>query len=240
MGRIRLYVKQKPIVGRKIVLDAGQSHYLGSVMKVVPGDEVGCFDGQSGEYGCEVAEIGKKNCVLNVISHDRLFEPVPDIWLLFSPVKKDNTDFIIQKATELGVRRLIPVITRRTISARVNTERFALNTIEAAEQCRRTDVPEISGAVKLENVLKTWDSCRPLYFMDETQNSRPVAEVFASAPAPCAILVGPEGGFDKAELECLRQLPYARGVSLGRRILRAETAVAAALSCWQALSGDWQ
>lgn len=240
MGKIRLYVKQKPVVGGTLVLDAGQSHYLGSVMKVTPGDKIGCFDGQSGEYACEVAEVGKKSCVLNVISLERPYTPVPDIWLLFAPVKKDNTDFIVQKATELGVRRLIPVMTHRTTAGRVNTERCALNAIEAAEQCRRTDVPEVSAAVKLEDVLKNWDATRTLYFMDETLNGRPVAEVFASAPPPCAVLVGPEGGFDAGELELLRRLPYARGVSLGQRILRAETAVAAALSCWQALSGDWR
>lgn len=155
------------------------------------------------------------------------------------PGKKDQTDFIIQKAVELGVRRLQPVITRRTITDKVRRERFRAQGIEAAEQCRRLDVPEINEAQSLEKVLQNWDKSRRLFFMDETGHGLPVRRAFAAAAAPAAILVGPEGGFSAEELQRLRGLEFAQGVTLGPRILRAETAVAAALSCWQSLSGDW-
>ena len=153
--------------------------------------------------------------------------------------KKDQTDFIIQKAVELGARRLQPVITRRTITDKVRRERFRAQGIEAAEQCRRLDVPEINEAQSLEKVLQNWDKSRRLFFMDETGHGLPVCRAFAAAAAPAAILVGPEGGFSTEELQRLRGLEFAQGVTLGPRILRAETAVAAALSCWQSLSGDW-
>lgn len=240
MGKIRLYVPQPLSLNQTLVLPEEQSHYLCNVMKVKQGETVSCFNGLSGEYGCEVCEVSKKHCSLRVISHDKALQSVPDIWLLFAPVKKDNTDFIVQKAVELGVKKIIPVISRYTMAERIKKERFVANAIEAAEQCRRTDVAEIADAVKFDVLLNEWDKTRPLYYMDETLNGRPVAEVFAHSPAPCAILVGPEGGFSEAELNRLRQEPFAHGVKLGNRILRAETAVAAALSCWQALSGDWQ
>lgn len=239
MGQIRLYIPQPLAQNQEITLDERQSHYLTGVMKLKAGDTLNCFDNQSGEYGCVITQVSKKSCVLQIISHDKPYRQAPDIWLLFAPVKKDNTDFIIQKATELGVRKIIPVITRRTISERVRTDRFAAQAIEAAEQCRRTDIPEIADAVKLDDVLAKWDKSRVLYYMDETLHGEAVGKVFADAPAPCAVLVGPEGGFAPEELQQLRSLSYARGVCLGPRILRAETAVAAALSCWQSLSGDW-
>ncbi len=240
MGVIRLYIEENLAVGKKIELNEAQSHYLGNVMKLKAGDTLHCFDNKNGEFGCVVDSLQKKHGVLNVVSHDRPFIQVPDIWLLFAPVKKDNTDFIVQKSVELGARKIIPVLTARTITDKIKLERFYANAVEAAEQCRRTDIPEVSDALRLDKLLQTWDASRTLYFMDETLQSRPVAEVFAEAPAPCAVLVGPEGGFSTQELEYLRSLPFACGVKLGNRILRAETAVVAALSCWQALSGDWR
>ena len=215
MGKIRLYVPQRMSVGQTVVLEASQSHYLFNVMKLKTGDNISCFDNQSGEYDCEISEISKKNCFMQVRA-------------------------CTQKATELGVRKIVPVMTRYTTAERIKKERFEAQAIEAAEQCRRTDIPEIANSLKFEELLAHWDKKRVLYFMDETLNGRPVKEVFGAAPIPCAILVGPEGGFSVTELEQLRALPFAKGVSLGRRILRAETAVAAALSCWQALSGDRQ
>ena len=240
MGQIRLYIPQRLALNQQVVLDEQQSHYLSHVMKLKTGQILKGFDNQSGEYDCKIVELNKKHTVLQVISQEKPYQQVPDIWLLFAPVKKDNTDFIVQKATELGVRRIVPVLTRYTITERIKKERFEANSIEASEQCRRTDIPEISDAIKFENLMQKWDTDRTLYYMDETLNGEPVAQVFAKAPAPCAILVGPEGGFAAEELDFLRKSPFARGVSLGKRILRAETAVVAALSCWQALSGDWQ
>jgi len=240
MGKIRLYIPSPLFTGAEANLEENQSHYLQHVMKLKVGDTVNCFDNQSGEYKCEIIAIGKKQVSIKVLNQEKPYKQVPDIWLLFAPVKKDNTDFIIQKATELGVRKIIPVITRYTISERVKTERFEMQAIEASEQCRRTDIPEISDAVKLEDVLKNWDPSRTLYYMDETLNGEAVGKAFASASAPCAVLVGPEGGFSESELQTLRKASFAKGVCLGPRILRAETAVVAALSCWQALSGDWK
>lgn len=163
----------------------------------------------------------------------------PDIWLIFAPVKKDNTDFIVQKATELGVRKIIPVLTRYTISERVKKERFIAQTIEAAEQCRRVDLPEVAEVIDFENLLKCWPTDRKLYYLDETLNSKPPLQAFINEDK-CAVLVGPEGGFSLQELEQLRKAPFATGVTLGNRILRAETAAVAALACWQALRGDWK
>jgi len=240
MGQIRLYVSQPLQVNQSVSLDEAQSHYLSNVMKIKLGEEVFCFDGQSGEYKAQISQISKKQCLLNIKEQTKPYQVVPDIWLLFAPVKKDNTDFIIQKATELGVRKIIPLITRYTISERIKKERFVAQAIEAAEQCRRVDVPEISDVAKFADLWQTWDKTRQLYYMDETLKGKTVAKAFANAHTPCAILVGPEGGFSSDELEMLRKMPFTQGVKLGNRILRAETAVAAALSCWQALSGDWQ
>jgi len=240
MAKIRLYIPHALSIGQSVSLNEEQSHYLFNVMKVKKGDRINCFDGQSGEYVCEVIDINKKHCCLNIIFHEKPYYDVPDIWLLFAPVKKDNTDFIIQKSVELGVKKIIPVITRYTITDKIKKERFEANAVEAAEQCRRTDIPLISDAVKFDKLFAEWNKNRTLYYMDETLNGLPVGEIFKSADTPCAILVGPEGGFSEEELRLLRSFSFAKGVKLGNRILRAETAVVAALSCWQALSGDWQ
>ncbi len=240
MGKIRLYISQALTVNQKVVLEAQQSHYLLNVMKLKKGEILNCFDNQSGEYSCELLEISKKQAVLEVKNREKEYMQCPDIWLLFAPVKKDNTDFIIQKATELGVRKIIPVLTKYTITERVKKERFSAQSIEAAEQCRRTDLPEIEDIVKLEGLLNNWDKKRTLYYMDESLSGQSVKEIFLKASAPCAILVGPEGGFSEKEFIFLKNLPFSKAVSLGNRILRAETAVVAALSCWQAMSGDWQ
>ena len=198
------------------------------------------FDGRSGEFEMQIAAVSKKTFAgLSSASGSENFNPCRIYGLLFAPGKKDQTDFIIQKAVELGARRLQPVITRRTITDKVRHERFRAQGIEAAEQCRRLDVPEINEAQSLEKVLQNWDKSRRLFFMDETGHGLPVRRAFAAAAAPAAILVGPEGGFSAEELQRLRGLEFAQGVTLGPRILRAETAVAAALSCWQSLSGDW-
>ena len=239
MGQIRLYIAQPLSVDQKIELDERQSHYLINVMKLKTGGSVHCFDNQNGEFGCKVAENSKKHCALQVLTHDKPYHLPPDIWLLFAPVKKDNTDFILQKATELGARKIIPVMTRYTISERIKKERFIAQTIEAAEQCRRVDLPEITEMVSFDNLLKSWPLERKLYYLDETLNGKPAKRAF-TADKKCAILVGPEGGFSEQELDLLRNAPFTQGVSLGPRILRAETAAITALACWQALKGDWQ
>lgn len=238
-AKIRLFVNADLSASSEIELDESQSHYLLNVMKQTTGSEILVFDNAHGEFGCRITAAGKKSCRLSVGECLRSYQRCPDIWLLFAPVKKDQTDFIIQKAVELGVRAIFPIITARTIAEKVKLERFAAQAVEAAEQCRRVDLPEIYSAQSLAEALKKWPSDRKLYYMDETLKSASVSAVFPNSPNSAAILVGPEGGFAPEELELLRRLPFAEGVTLGSRILRAETAVAAALSCWQALAGDW-
>lgn len=240
-NKFRLFIAQNLQDAEEHLLNDSQSHYLANVLRLGAGDEFRAFDNRSGEYDCQILAASKKEVTFKVIQKIREFEPCQDIWLMFAPVKKDKTDFIIEKATELGARKIMPIITRRTISEKVKTERYAAQAIEAAEQCRRVDLPEICPAQSLENVLKNWKQERILYFMDETGDGEPIYKIFCTAEPnlPAAILIGPEGGFDADELKMLRAAPFAKGVSLGKRILRAETAVAAALSCWQALCGDW-
>lgn len=239
-AKIRLYCETKLVPGLEIRLNEKQGHYLINVMKLMAGDTIFAFDNENGEFLCTLKTADRKNCLLEVSEQTRGFEKCPDIWLLFAPVKKDQTDFIIQKATELGVSKIMPVITARTLSGNVKKERFTAQSIEAAEQCRRVDLPEIATAEPLEKVLKNWDESRILYFMDETGKSPCAAKVFDPGIKKAALLVGPEGGFNEDELNKLRALPFARGAVLGKRILRAETAVAAALAVWQSVAGDWR
>ena len=239
-SKIRVYVENELTCGNEVALGAELSHYLLSVMRLQNGEQILAFDGCNGEFEAELATIGKKTAILKIISKTRDFYKVPDIRLLFAPLKKDRTDFVIEKATELGIAAIVPVITDYTISDKVKTERWRAQAIEAAEQSRRVDIPLIESPVALDKALAAWDKNRTLYFMDETGNGKPVAQVFQKAEPPADFLIGPEGGFSEKELELLRSKPYAQAVNLGPRILRAETAVLAALACWQSLSGDWK
>lgn len=238
-AKIRLYLNVDLTSAPEAELDESQSHYLLNVMKLSLGDEIIAFDNAHGEYACRISAAAKKHCRIEVGEQLRPYVQSPDIWLFFAPVKKDQTDFIIQKAVELGARAIAPVMTARTIADKVKLERFTAQAVEAAEQCRRVDLPQILPPQSLTELLKNWPAERKLYFMDETLTSSPVSEVFPRSPASAAILVGPEGGFAPEELAALRRLDFAEGVTLGPRILRAETAAAAALACWQALAGDW-
>lgn len=239
--KIRLFAKNYLSVGMEWIPEESQAHYLLNVIRLTTGGELKVFDNHSGEYLGEIKQTSKKNCVVLIKEKLQEMEQSPDLWLLFAPVKKDKTDFIIAGATELGVSKILPTLTQRTMSERVKKERFEAQVIEAAEQSRRLDIPLVEEAQTLEQILKNWADNRILYFMDETGEGRSVAEVFGQAPrkGPAAILVGPEGGFSEEELQMLRHLPFAQSVSMGKRILRAETAVQAALSCWQAWCGDW-
>lgn len=232
----RLFVDQALGEGATLVLDGAQAHYLGAVLRLGAGDQVKLFDDRSGEWLGEVVEAGKKKVTLRLAAHLREREPVPDLWLLFAPIKRGRIDWIAEKATELGVARLVPVVTRRTIVDRVNTDRLRAHMIEAAEQCDRTALPELEEPARLEALLGRWPADRPLLFADEV-GGEPLAE--AAKPGPAAILVGPEGGFTDEERAAIRALPQARPVSLGPRILRADTAAAAAVSLWMAAAGDW-
>lgn len=238
-NKLRLYVRSQLISGQTIMLDEEQSHYLCNVMRQEKGTVLSCFDGQSGEFDCVLTVAHKKHSEITVGAKTKAFSAVPNVWLLFAPVKKDKTDFIIEKTTELGVSQIIPTITERTMVEKVRSERYIAQAIEAAEQCRRLDVPAIAEAINLPDLLAEWNPERTLFFMNETGSGLPVLTAFANSKAPAAILVGPEGGFSEIELELLEKLPYTKSVSLGSRILRAETAVVAALSIWQGCVGDW-
>lgn len=239
-AKIRVYHAVPLSIGASFALSEETSHYLCNVMRLQPGELIAVFNGQDGEFECQIVEARKKQVTAEVLRQLKPFADVPDLWLLFAPVKKDKTDFIIEKSVELGVKKIIPVLTERTIVEKVKTERYAAQACEAAEQCRRLEVPEIGAVQKLGALLASWPPERVLFFMDESGQGQPAAPVFASEKGkPAAVLVGPEGGFSPAEMQMLRCHPAVKPISLGSRILRAETAVAASLSVWQALAGDW-
>jgi 16S rRNA (uracil1498-N3)-methyltransferase len=233
----RLYVDPPLSAGVAVGLDAGQANYLGNVLRLAEGGEVLLFDGVSGEWLARVVEVAKKRMILGVVEATRPQEQVPDLTLAFAPIKKGRIEFLVEKAVELGVARLEPVITRRTIVDKMNMERMRSHIVEAAEQCGRTALADIVEPVKLTAWLKALDPARSLYFADET-GGEPATTAFQSGPA--TILVGPEGGFTPEEGEAIRALPNAKAISLGPRILRAETAALAAITSYMALVGDWR
>jgi 16S rRNA (uracil1498-N3)-methyltransferase len=233
----RLFVEQPLAAGAALTLEGPQAHYLAGVLRLGAGDRVKLFDNISGEWLGEIVEAGKRRVSLRLTEHLRGREPVPDVWLLFAPIKRGRIDWIVEKATELGVARLLPVLTQRTIVDRVNIERLRAHAIEAAEQCERTALPELDEPRKLESLLKSWPAERTLLFADE-MGGPPLLE--AAGDAPAAILIGPEGGFTEQERSALLALPQAKPVSLGPRILRADTAALAAISLWMAGAGDWR
>jgi 16S rRNA (uracil1498-N3)-methyltransferase len=231
----RLYVGQPLAEHRQIILDGAQAHYLASVMRRVPGDRVRLFDGASGEWEAQVVAVGKRSVTLSVHALSAPQEAMADLWLCFAPLKRGRIDWLVEKACELGVARLVPVITRRTIVERLNGERLRAHMIEAAEQCGRTALPEFAEPVTLPALLRAWPEDRTLYFADESGGAR-LAEVATAGPA--AFLIGPEGGFMAEEAAAIRALKAACPVTLGRRILRADTAAVAAVAVWQALWGN--
>jgi len=238
-NKIRLYVEAALCPNAVVELSPDDSHYLCNVMRLTEGHVLGCFN-STGEYECSIVEAHKKHCRIKVIGKVREAHAVPDIWLLFAPLKKDKTDFVIEKATELGVRTIVPIITRNTMSDKPRIERFIAQAKEASEQCERTDIPHIVKAETLEKILSSWPEESILFFMDESLQGADCVSVFSDfSKKAAAILVGPEGGFTSEEKKLLDSLPFVRGINLGPRILRAETAACAALAVWQAVVGDW-
>ena len=233
----RLHVEPPLSAGIAVGLDEAQANYLGNVLRLKEGGEVLLFDGVSGEWLARVVEAGKRRMILVVVEPTRAQEAVPDLTLAFAPVKKGRVDWLVEKAVELGVARLEPVITRRTIVDKLNLDRMHSHIVEAAEQCGRTALATIAEPVKLDAWLKTLDPARTLYFADETGGD-PSASAFQ--PGPATILTGPEGGFTPEEAGAIRALPNAKAISLGPRILRAETAALAAVTTYMALAGDWR
>lgn len=233
----RLFVHQDLAEGACIALEAGQANYLGNVLRMTKGAELLLFDGRSGEWLARVAETSKRRMTLVAERKTRELETVPDLWLAFAPVKRSQTDWLVEKATELGVARLLPVMTQRTVAERVRLERLEAIAIEAAEQCGRTALPQICEPLPLMRLLEKRDPARTLYFADENGGADAVA---AFRPGPALILTGPEGGFTPEERERVRAAPNSIAVSLGPRILRAETAALAALAAFMAVAGDWR
>ena len=233
----RLFVRSALAEGASVALDQGQANYLGNVMRLGEGAELLVFDGESGEWLARIAEAGKKRMTLSVERQTREPEIIPDVWLAFAPVKRTQTDWLVEKATELGVAKLLPVMTRRTIAERVKLERLEAIAIEAAEQCGRTRLPEIEEPQPLTRFLEKRDPARRLYFADEG-GGEPAVSAFQSGPA--TILTGPEGGFTQEERVSIRAAPNAVPISLGPRILRAETAALAALAAYMTVAGDWR
>jgi 16S rRNA (uracil1498-N3)-methyltransferase len=239
-GRIRLFVTCDLFAGADVALDASQSHYLFTVMRQSAGARIAVFNGRDGEWFAEVVEAGRKAGRLAARTPGQPQRHPPDLWLLFAPIKKVRTDFIVEKAAELGAARILPVFTRQTNAERLRLDRLQAHAIEAAEQCGETYVAEVAEPRKLGAVLDAWDPARRLMFCDESRGSVSVVKALATAPpGPWAVLIGPEGGFAPDEAERLRALPFVTPVTLGPRILRADTAAVAALTLWQAHAGDW-
>ncbi len=237
--KFRLNVDDDLAAGDVVGLNASQAHYLRSVLRLSPGAEVALFNGRDGEWLARIDGIGKGWASLELVRQSRPQTPEPDVWLLFAPIKRGRVDYLVQKATELGAAALLPVTTRRTVVARINLVRLGTTAAEAAEQCRRLSVPPLHEVRPLEKVLADWPEGRQLLFCDEAGQAPPPGQALAGAsPGPWAILIGPEGGFEPSEAAALRGHAFVTPMSLGPRILRAETAAAAALGIWQSLLGD--
>lgn len=239
-AKIRLYVEHPLGAGQSVPLDRDQAHYLFGVMRLSAGAHVALFNGQDGEWLAEVAEAGKRGGTLICQEQTKPLQLPPDLWLMFAPIKKARTDFIVEKAAEMGAARILPVQTEFTNSERIRQDRLQAHAVEAAEQCGGTYVPEVTDLQKLPRLLDQWPAERQLMFCDEAEvgNALHLAAE-TQKDAPWAILIGPEGGFSEAERKRLHALPQSHVVSLGPRILRADTAAVAAMTLWQQALGDW-
>jgi 16S rRNA (uracil1498-N3)-methyltransferase len=239
-GKTRLYVTGDLGAKVAVTLDEGQAHYLLHVLRGKCGNLVLLFNGRDGEWLAKITQADKRGLTAACLEQSAPQRGAPDIWLAFAPVKKTPSDYLVQKATELGASVLQPVFTRRTMVSRINQERMAANAVEAAEQSGRLSVPEIREGVSFDKLLAAWPLERRLLFCDEAGDAKAMTQATReSRGGPTAILTGPEGGFDPSERAALRALPFVVPVTLGPRILRADTAALAALAIWQSIAGDW-
>ncbi|WP_265500136.1 16S rRNA (uracil(1498)-N(3))-methyltransferase [Paracoccus beibuensis] len=239
MARIRLFIDHPLVGGQPVPLDGPQAHYLSGVMRLKPGDELRVFNGRDGEWSATLADAGKRGGSLLVGAPTAPQQDPPDLWLIFAPIKKARTDFIVEKAAEMGAALIQPVQTDHTNSERIRQDRLQAHAVEAAEQCGGTFVPAVKDLVPLSRLLDGWDPARRILWADESRVGP--AEALTGLPeGPWAILIGPEGGFSTVERVLLSRLRFVVPVSLGPRILRADTAAVAALALWQATLGDWR
>jgi len=237
----RLFIKSRLEPGAEIALDKDQAHYLGNVLRLKQGENLLLFNGSDGEWCAKLSAIGRKGAQARAEHQTRPQEEGPDLHYLFAPLKRARLDYMAQKATELGVSALRPVITRHTVAERVKTDRLLANAIEAAEQCGILRVPDVMQPEKLAKIIGAWDANRILIFADEAApHAPPIEALKARAPGPLAVLIGPEGGFEREERAALLAKPFVLPISLGPRVMRADTAAVAALALVNAALGDWQ
>lgn len=239
MARIRLFIDHPLGAGQPVPLDGDQAHYLSGVMRLAPGDLIEVFNGRDGAWSARLVAASKRGGSLDVLEQVAPQRDPPDLWLLFAPIKKARTDFIVEKAAEMGAARIQPVQTDHTNSDRIRQDRLQAHAVEAAEQCGGTFVPPVADLVPMSRLLDGWDASRRILWADEAMAGP--SQTLAGLPrGPWAILIGPEGGFSEAERGRLSSLPYVSRIGLGPRILRADTAAVAALALWQAALGDWR
>ena len=237
----RLFVTSKLEPGAVVALSKDQAHYLGNVLRLKQGDNLLLFNGRDGEWWAELDAIGKKRAEARLDHQTRPQEEGPDLHYLFAPLKRARLDYMVQKATELGASALRPVITRHTVAERLKPERLLANAIEAAEQCGILRVPAIMEPAKLSKLLGAWDQGRLLIFADESApHASPIDVLRNCRPGPLAVLIGPEGGFEREERAALLAKPFVLPISLGPRIMRADTAAVAVLALVNAVLGDWR
>ena len=238
-AKIRLYVEHPLGDGQTVPLDRGQAHYLFGVMRQAVGAQVLLFNGTDGEWRAEVSQAGKRGGELACREQTKPLQMPPDLWLCFAPIKKARTDFIVEKAAEMGAARIVPMQTDFTNTGRFQRDRLQAHAVEAAEQCGGTYVPEVAEMQRFDRLLSGWDTARRIMFCDEARASSMPVSLIGETQEPWAIFIGPEGGFSEREREKLRALACATSVSLGPRILRADTAAVAAMTIWQQVLGDW-
>ena len=233
-----MFVAQRLVVGMHLTIEGPQAHYLARVMRVGEGDAVVLCDDLTGEWAARVLSADKRSVALVAETLLRPREQVPDFTLCAALLKKDRFDLVLEKACELGVRTIQPVLTRRCVADKLNLERARSILVEAAEQCARTALPQLLAPVKLDALLKDWPEQRALFFADEKGGENAALE-FSKHAGPAALLTGPEGGFDEAERAAIRGLAQTRAITLGPRVLRGETAAIAGTALWMGTRGDW-
>ena len=238
MSTPRLHLETHLAAGLEIEAEPGQAHHLGAVLRRGAGDAVAVFNARDGEWAGRITALRKDRCRIALEAQSRAPAPEPDLRLMVAALKRDAMEWLVEKATELGVAAIHPVLTRRSVADRVNQARLAAIARGAAEQCERLSLPVIHAAIPLHAALSAWDGT-PIFMAAERSGADPLPNALAGQRLPLALLIGPEGGFDRAELDAARSYPFVKTIGLGPRILRAETAAVAGLAVLAALAGDW-